>query len=156
MIWLPVWLRGHYTLTCGDQPLSVLFTGPFYWSFLLVLLPLRERCYAVNGSLSLLLSSRFIICIANTSPSCHLFQFLNSSLHFNVCLPFFIVSTPVQILSILLQKLRRNPFQILSSLSLLLIPSTLAACPLGHLIMKRWVGRAITTYLSPFCACATF
>lgn len=72
---------------------------------------------------------------------------LTVSLHFNVYLSFFIVSTPVQILSILLQKLRRNPFQILSSLSLLLIlstqllfPWTLAACPLGHLIMKCWVG----------------
>lgn len=84
----------------------------------------------------------FIICITNRFPSRHLFKFLNSSLHFNVCLPFFIVSTPVQILSILLQKLRRNPFQILSSLSLLSILSTPLLFPwtLGHLIMKRWVG----------------
>lgn len=34
MIWLPVWLREHYML-CGDQSLSVIFTGQ---PFLLVLL----------------------------------------------------------------------------------------------------------------------
>lgn len=143
MIWLPVWLREHYMLTSGDRSLAVVFTGrPFYW-----------RCYhswnSGNGvTLEMgLYHLGFIICITNCFPSCHLFKFLNSSLHFNVCLPFFIVSTPVQILSIHLQKLRRNPFQILSSLSLLLIPPTplllpwtRAACPLGHLIMKRWVG----------------
>lgn len=73
----------------------------------------------------------------------------NSLTHHSILMsvPFFIVSTPVQILSILLQKLRRNPFPILSSLYLLstlstqlLFPWTLAACPLGHLIMKCWVG----------------